>query len=134
MKKILLSCMQGVGILIIVLGLYFFGLKNGYTEGSVRAMSFTALIVANIMVIITNRSWSRSIFSIIRSPNKVVKWIAGGAVIFLALVLNIPFFIKLFQFEALNFWEILISVTAGMITITWFEAYKIFSQRKLSPV
>ena len=128
--KILLSCMQGVGILIVVLAIYFLGLRYGYSEGTVRAMSFTTLIVSNIMVILTNRSWTRSIFRIILSPNNALKWVVGGAILFLILILNIPFFIKLFQFETLHGLEVLISVVAGILTITWFEAYKVLNVRK----
>src|SRR5674536_399315 len=35
-KKIFFSCLQGVGILVICLMVYFVGLKMGYTEKSVR--------------------------------------------------------------------------------------------------
>ncbi|NEW84492.1 MAG: HAD-IC family P-type ATPase, partial [Mariniphaga sp.] len=64
-KKILLSCSQGVGILIIVFCVYLYGLSNGYSEREVRALAFTTLIASNIAVILSNRSWSRNIFQIL---------------------------------------------------------------------
>jgi P-type Ca2+ transporter type 2C len=123
-RKIFFSCMQGVGILIITLLVYFIGLKMGYTEKEVRTLTFVTLIVSNIAVIISNRSWTTGFFEILVSPNKAVTWIVGGAVLILILILNIPFLLDLFQFEKIGLVELLICTVAGFATITWFEIYK----------
>lgn len=125
-KKILISCLQGVCVLLATLGIYFVTLDLGYNIGQVRAMTFTALIVANVMTILTNRSWDESIFRIIHIPNPTVKWIAGGAMAFVAMVLTIPFLQRLFQFAPVTIWEVAVSVAVGISTITWFELYKRF--------
>jgi Ca2+-transporting ATPase len=129
-KKILFSCLQGVGILIIVLAVYLIGLDLGKSSNEVRAMAFTTLIVSNIAVILTNRSWTRNIFEIIGTVNKAVKWVVGGAILFLLIVLEVPFFMDLFQFDQLHFTDILICTAAGMSTILWFELYKLYNLRK----
>jgi Ca2+-transporting ATPase len=129
-KKILFSCLQGVGILMIVLAVYFIGLDLGKSSNEVRAMAFTTLIVSNIAVILTNRSWTRNIFEIIATTNKAVKWVVGGAILFLLIVLEVPFFMDLFQFDRLHFTDILICTAAGMSTILWFELYKLYNLRK----
>lgn len=129
-KKILISCFQGVWVLIATLAIYFITLNLGYQIGEVRAMTFTALIVANIMNILTNRSWSESIFTILKTPNSTVKWVAGGAILFITLVLTIPFLQRLFQFAPITVWEVIVSVVVGMSTILWFELYKHFKLRK----
>jgi Ca2+-transporting ATPase len=123
-KKIIFSCMQGVGILIISLLVYFVGLKLGYSEKSVRTLTFVTLIVSNIAVILSNRSWTSGLFAILRTPNKAVSWIIGGAVIFLIMILNIPFLLNLFQFEKIGYLELLICTLAGFSSIIWFEIYK----------
>ncbi|MCJ7467879.1 MAG: cation-translocating P-type ATPase [Maribacter sp.] len=125
-KKILLSCFQGVGILIICLLIYFIGQKMGYFEKALRTLTFLTLIVSNIAVILSNRSWTSTIFKILITPNKAVKWVVGGAIIFLILILNIPVLINLFQFERIGIIEALICVIAGLFSITWFELYKHF--------
>jgi len=129
-KKILFSCMQGVGILILTLTVYLEGLHFGYEDKEVRAMAFITLIVSNIAVILTNRSWTDNIFKIIVTPNKAVLWIVGGAIFFLALILNIPFFLDLFQFQKLTLINIIICSLMGLTTIVWFEIYKLFKLRK----
>jgi Ca2+-transporting ATPase len=123
-RKILFSCMQGIGILVISLLVYFIGLKMEYSEKSVRTLTFVTLIVSNIAVILSNRSWTTGFFKILLTPNKAVKWIIGGAIIFLILILNIPFLLDLFQFEKIGYPEIIVCTLAGFSTITWFEIYK----------
>jgi P-type Ca2+ transporter type 2C len=129
-KKIFLSCMQGVGILLVTLLIYFIGLNKGYSEMTVRTMTFVTLIVSNIAVIISNRSWVTNFFTLIITPNKTVKWVVGGAIIFLILILKVPFLLNLFQFEEITFTKALICVAAGFLSITWFELYKIFNSKK----
>ena len=87
-------------------------------------MAFITLIVSNISIILTNRSWTDNIFGIIATPNKAVFWVVGGALFFMALILNIPFFLELFQFEKLRLINIIICSIAGITTIIWFEIYK----------
>lgn len=123
-RKIIFSCMQGVGILVISLLVYFISLKSGYSEKSVRTLTFVTLIVSNIAVILSNRSWSTNFFKIIMSPNKAVKWIIGGSIVILILILNIPFLLDLFQFEKIGYLELMICTIAGFSSIIWFEIYK----------
>jgi Ca2+-transporting ATPase len=123
-RKIFFSCMQGIGILIISLLVYFIGLKMGYTEKSVRTLTFVTLIVSNIAVILSNRSWKSGFFKILSTPNKAVTWIIGGAIIFLILILNVPFLLDLFLFEKIGYLEFLVCTVAGFLSITWFEIYK----------
>jgi len=127
-KKILLSCTQGIGILVICLLVYFIGIKMGYTEKAVRTFTFITLIISNVAVILSNRSWTSGIFKILITPNKAVKWIVGGAVLFLILILNIPFLLDLFQFEKIGLLETVICAFAGLFSITWFELYKLFKR------
>ena len=128
-KKIFISCMQGVGILAFVMGVYLFSYYTGHSEGQVRAMSFITLIVANISVILSNRSWTRNIFEVITVRNKAAGWVIGGAVLFMILVMNIPFFLQLFQFGKIGIVDSLICIAAGLLTITWFEVYKAIKQK-----
>jgi P-type Ca2+ transporter type 2C len=129
-KKILLSCIQGVGILIITLLVYFLAYKNGYDEKSIRTLTFITLIFANIGVILSNRSWNEHIFKILATPNKTVKWVAGGAIFFLILILKIPFLTNLFQLAKIDTKRLLMCIAAGFLSILWFEIYKFLHARK----
>lgn len=133
-KKILISCLQGVSILLVTLAVYFTGLELGYVASEVRAMAFTTLMISNLAVILSNRSWTDHIFRIIVTPNPAVLWVTGGALTFLILIFNIQFFLDLFQFTRL---PLLVSVScglAGLSTIIAFELYKLFKVNKQEAV
>ncbi|MEI7831030.1 MAG: cation-translocating P-type ATPase [Prolixibacteraceae bacterium] len=130
-KQAVADCYQaGIRVVMITLIVYFIGLRLGYSSEEVRTMTFTTIIISNIPVILTNRSWSNNIFRIIATPNKAVLWVPGGAIFFLLLVLNVPFFLSLFQFQKLSLINMIICSLAGMTTIVWFEIYKLFKQKK----
>jgi len=123
-KKIFVSCMQGVGVLVVTLLIYFIGLKMGYAEKEVRTFTFIALIASNIAIILSNRSWNMNIFQILRTRNHTVKWVVGGAFFFLVLTLNVPFLREMFLFQSVGLFEFLFCGAAGFLSIIWFEIYK----------
>lgn len=123
-RKIIVSCLQGVGILLVCFLVYFIGLNMGYSEKSIRTLTFVTLICSNIAVILSNRSWTSGIFKILATPNRAVFWIAGGAFVFLIVILNIQVLIDLFMIEKMRFAELLICMIAGFSSIIWFEIYK----------
>jgi P-type Ca2+ transporter type 2C len=119
-----ISLFQGLSVLVMLLGVYVIVLKRGQGEEHARALTFTTLIVANLGLIFANRSWSRLIPDTLRSPNAALWWVSGGAVLFLGLVLYIPFLRSLFSFSVLHPMDILICIGAGAVSILWFELLK----------
>ena len=102
-----------------------------------RALTFTTLVVANIGLILTNRSWSETILRTMTRPNKALWWVLGGATVFMALVLTVPFLRDLFQFGALDMIDVAICFVAGIVSIAWFELLKVANGRRrvmLEPV
>ncbi len=59
-------------------------------------------------------------------------WIVGGAIIFLILILNIPFLLRLFQFESIGYLELIVCTVLGFSSILWFEIYKHIKRTKNS--
>jgi len=131
MKTIGMSILQGISVLLIVLGIFvYFFLYRAETPEEARALSFTTLIIANLGLILTNRSWSRTIFATLRTPNRALWWVIGGAVFFLSLVLYIPVIRGLFKFSFLHTNDLLICITAGITSILWFEGLKLLNMGK----
>jgi P-type Ca2+ transporter type 2C len=123
-SRVWMSILQGLAILLMVLGVYLAGLQMNLSAEVVRAMAFVTLIVSNLLTIQTNRSWSKSLFKILVTPNTSVKWVVGMTIAFLLAVTTVPFLQGLFQFAPLTGMQWLISVGAGLLSITWFEIYK----------
>jgi len=88
------------------------------------------LIVANLALIISNRSRTRTLFEMARVPNAAMWWVIGGATGFLTLILTVPFLRKLFKFSVLHPVDIAICVGAGLLSIAAFELMKLRTQRK----
>jgi Ca2+-transporting ATPase len=124
-KTLGLSLLQGGIVLLVTFAVYWFGIYRGLEEGETRALSYITLIIANLLLILTNRSWSQSILTSLRSKNRALIWVMGGAVIFLIALLEVPFLRDLFSFDALNLMDILICVGAAAISVAWFEIYKL---------
>jgi Ca2+-transporting ATPase len=125
-KAVLLSALQGLSVLAIVFGVFYFAMINNRGEDVARALSFTTLIVANLALILTNRSWSRTVIQTLRTPNAALWWVLSGAISFLALVLCVPFLRGVFKFAELAPADFLTCFAAGMLSIGWFEALKFF--------
>ncbi len=128
-KLINISLLQGLSVLAIVLVVFFISLSRGHGERDARALTFCTLIIANLCLIMTNVSWSQTIFSALRSGSKALWWVISGALTFLGLVLYIPFLRDLFLFSRLHAIDLLICLGAGVLSIAWFELLKIFRKK-----
>ncbi|HUZ18334.1 MAG TPA: cation-translocating P-type ATPase, partial [Spirochaetia bacterium] len=101
LKTLTSSVGQGLTALAAVAGIYAIARGLGYSGPSARAVGYIALIIANLGLILSNRSWSLPFVKSMRRPNAALRWVLGGAVAFLALVLSVPFLRDLFHFGLL---------------------------------
>ncbi len=123
-RRLLLSLVQGLCVLAVVLGVFMLSQRMGADENTARTLTFATLIVANIGLIMVNRSWNRSLLKTLRTYNSAVWWVAGGALLFLGLVVYTPGLRDVFHFSALNGLDLLIALVAGISSILWFELVK----------
>jgi Ca2+-transporting ATPase len=133
LKSFGLSLLQGFSVLAIVLGVFIVARLRGHTENNARGLTFAALVVANLALILANRSWTRTILSMMKEPNSALRWVLAGALGFLGLALYVPFLRRLFHFEPLHFPDLLICLVAGAASILWFEALKVLRRRREAP-
>jgi P-type Ca2+ transporter type 2C len=111
-------------------------LAQGLPVEKARLLSFISLVIGNLGLIFTNRSWTRSILTTLKIPNKALWWVTGGALGFLMLVSAVPFLRDLFKFQSINPWEFIVCLSAGLVSIIVSESVKIpkiqklFSKRK----
>ncbi len=120
-SMIMSSILMGLGVLAVVLGVYIFAMKTGLPEAKVRTMSFTTLIIGNLLLIVKNRSRMSGFFKSLMTPNIAQWWVAGVAILFLILIIYVPFLQTLFKLQALQLNEFLICFGAGLLSIVWFE-------------
>ena len=85
-----LSLLQGLGVLAILVAVFATTLYWGEGEKEARTLAFTTLVVANLALIQTNRSWSRSVWSLAGARNGALWAVTGSAVLFLSVALYVP--------------------------------------------
>jgi len=123
-KTVLLSLMQGVIVLIVIMSVFWFARSRGADAHELRAMTFTTLMISNLGLILTNRSWSRKSAGTMRSSNTALFPVIAGAILFLGVVLYVPFFVHLFRFSSLHLPDVLLCLSAGLGSVLWFEGLK----------
>jgi Ca2+-transporting ATPase len=75
-------------------------------------------------LIFANRSISRHAFAMLRTPNPALWWVVSGGLIFLAVVLYVPYLREVFRFAGLPAGDLLICLGAGVLSALWFEIVK----------
>jgi len=127
-RTLLVSLLQGASVLLIALTVLFIAHWRREPETNTRGLTFTTFIIANLALILANRSWSRTILATLHNPNPALWWVIGGALAALTLVNNVPFVRELFRFSRLHVIDLVICSTAGVLSVLWCEVLKVFSR------
>ena len=136
-KTIGFGLTQGFVLLIVSVTAFLISLYRGHGEFDARAISFTTLVLGNLALIWTNRSRTRTIPEVLRSPNIALWAITAGTLFFLTASLYVPWARSLFQFSTLHPDDLAICVALALASVTWFEAAKVLRRatvRFRSPV
>ena len=121
-----ISLMQGLFVLASIFFMFWVAGKQGQAlDDSRRSFVFATLVFANLALIMTNRSWSRTFVTMLKEPNAVLWWILGGATVMLILVLNVPVLRILLHLNALQPKDFGFCLLAGVASVGWFEVYKL---------
>jgi len=123
-KTLILSLLQGGVVLAFVFLVYLYALSMGFSEEQVRTLTFVTIVIANLGLIFTNRSWSGTVLSTVRSPNRALWVVFSGTLICLGLVLFVPALLTLFRFGTVSNATLALAAGAGLVSVTWFEVYK----------
>ena len=125
-RTIWVSVAQGLSLFAFSFGVFLFAKSRGLGEDVARAMAFSTLVAANLSVILTNRSWTRTIIQMFKAPNQALWWVVSGAALFLMLVLYLPALRNVFHFGFLGAGQLTLCLAAGAASVLWFEALKFF--------
>ena len=129
-KELSTSIVQGLAITCGTLFVYQLAISNGYGEDLTRTMVFTVLITANIFLTLINRSFYYSIITTLKYKNNMVLGIVALTIAIVGLILYVNPLTTFFEFETLNFVQLLICVAIGFITVIWFEFVKLYKRLK----
>ena len=124
-----ISAAQGAVVLATIVILFALAHFSNRPQGETRAIAYGTLVVANLGLILTNRSWSRTISQMTKVPNKALRWVIVGVVLFLAAILYVPVMQGLFKMDQLAATDVLTCIIAGFLSIGWFEVWKFIHAR-----
>ncbi len=124
-QMVFTGLVQGLGVLAVVLAIYGYTLAQGYSDSEARVLAFCTLVVGNLGMIFSNRSYTRSILQTLKIPNPALWGVTGGALGFLALVLAVPFLRGLFSFAPLHLPDLALVAATGLLSILVSESAKL---------
>ncbi|PWB73699.1 ATPase [candidate division GN15 bacterium] len=127
-----ISLLQGISALAVVLAVFLTARYMGQSEEGARTFAVVTLIFSNLALILTNRSWTRTVWEMLRSRNAALLWVLGGTIAFVFLILYMPFLRSLFRFSVLHPVDLLLCVLAAAVSILWFEALKLIGRRRVA--
>ena len=123
-RLVVRSLLQGLGAFAAAILVFVVSLRVGLSEGDVRTLTFSTLIVANLALIITNRSLTRSSLEGWRAPNPALRWLAAGAIGVLATILYVGPVRDLFRMSRPHADDSLVIIVAGIAALVWMETVK----------
>jgi len=119
-----ISILQGVVITTGVLILYYFFMNNGYSIEEVRTIVFTTLILSNVFLTFTNRSFTKTMYYTSRYKNNLAPVIIIVSVAFLLLLQFVPTVRNLFQLTTITARDFWLCFAVAFAATMWFEVYK----------
>ena len=115
---------QGVGVLLLLLAVFGFGRELGASDEAARDLSFSALVLSNLILIAQNRSWGGGLPGWRGESGRKFSLLAAGVLGLLALVLWAPAVGVLFGFVAPPAPLLLLPVAAAALTAAWSALVK----------
>jgi Ca2+-transporting ATPase len=126
------SLFQGLFAFAAVAGVLFIGLRRGMPVDEVRALTFFALILVIVGLILINRSFGASVWNALRRPNPMLLWILLLVAAILAATLEWPFAADFFRFGPLHPDDLALTVLAGIVVFAFLDVLKLL--RRSRPV
>lgn len=129
-RTIFVSLVQWFFSLVMVIAILKFALSMWWTDQVARTMTFATLIIGNISLILVNRSWSKNMFAMLKVKNPALLPVIIWALVFLLWAIYIPWLQKIFNFANITAIQLIIAISAGLISVIRFEWVKKVFQTK----
>jgi len=129
-RELTISIIQGLVITAGVLFAYQLTSRSGGSEEVTRAMVFTTLIFANVLLSLVNRSFYYSVFTTFLNKNPLLVGVTSLALLFLFIILYVKPVALFFKVSRLDAGQLLIAVGIAAVSVLWIEFYKLVKRTK----
>lgn len=130
LRKITGSALFGLLLMAIVLVVYFMSIHEQHTDGEIRAIAFSSLIIGNIFLILTTLSKTRNVITVLRERNIALLIIIATALSLLVLMITTPYLSEIFSFEYPGLKHFIISLVASAGMLSLLEGLKYLRNKK----
>ncbi len=121
--------LQGLGVLAVVLALFVWG-RQQLDEPQARALAFSALVLGNLALILSNRAGPRGLLASLPVPNRMLWGVLGFTLGLLALALYFPVLTHVLQMAPLSPGLLGLALAGAGGCLLWFEGLKRLSGRR----
>jgi Ca2+-transporting ATPase len=108
---------------------YQYAIYYGFNETTTRTMVFSTLIASNIFLTLVNRSFHHSIFTTMKYKNDLIYLMITITIIITASLIFVRPLAAFFQFQSLNFQQLLFCILTGFLSVSWYEVVKWIKRR-----
>jgi len=129
-KELLTSIIQGLAIAVGAMFIYQYSSQNGAGEEKTRAIVFTTMIFANIILSLTNRSFFYSILESFNNKNSLFPVIILITLTLLSIILYYPPVTRFFMLTPLLPKELAIAAIVSSLSVLWFEVFKVIRRNQ----
>ena len=123
--------LQGAFALGLVAAIFVMAHMRGMPEDEVRALTFFALVLSIISLIVVNRSFSASLAAAVLRPNTTLLAVLLVVVAMLCLTLLWPLASGVFRFGPLHWNDLAVTLGAGAVVLVSLEALKPLWRKRL---
>lgn len=123
-QELVISITQGIIISVGVLLLYYWYMKNGYSLLETRTVVFTSLVISNIFLTFTNRSFTQNLIKTYNFKNNLAIPVIIISVLFLAIIYFVKPIRNIFEMTSISNFSFIISLVVAFVSVLWFELYK----------
>jgi Ca2+-transporting ATPase len=125
------AVLQGLGVLAVVLGVYVWGTQQ-LDEAQARALAFSALVLGNLALIVSNRAGPRGLLASLRVPNRMLWGVMAFTLGLLALALYLPPLAAVLHMSALSPDLLGVALLAAGLCLGWFEGIRVLARRRVA--
>lgn len=121
---IIWSLLQGACAFLLVAAILVVSVRRGMPENELRALAFFSLVLSIVSLIFVNRTFSASILTSLRRPNRTLAYVLAVVAFMLGMTLLLPPARKLLAFGPLHADDLGVTIAAGLLVLSVLEALK----------
>jgi P-type Ca2+ transporter type 2C len=121
--------LQGTTMFLAAFLPFHYMVDYGYNIDYARSFSLISLIIANVTLVLVNRSNTEYVLHIFKEKgNKARLYINSFAIMMVFSIVYIPICQSIFKTKSLNFKTLLLALMVGVISALWWEIVKVLKK------